>query len=70
MTQALQLLVCVAVAALIAIVSLFVDRWEKSNQGIQRDKRQDSFVFPEEHHSNREETRETVHKGAAMSRVR
>ncbi len=28
MIQTLQLLVCVAVAALIAIVSLFIDRWK------------------------------------------
>jgi len=66
MTQALQLLVCIAVAALIGFVALIVDRWEKSHEGLKKDKRQDSFIF----HGPPSHTEEPdIRKGAAMSRI-
>ena len=65
MTQALQLLTCIGVAALIGVVSLFVDRWEKSNE-TKSGKLQHSFDFPDVPAS---EGREEAHKGAAMSRI-
>jgi hypothetical protein len=58
MTQLFQLLFIAAVGVAIAVVALFVDKWEhtKSNQ-------QDSSDFPEQKPEDRGQ------RGAAMSRL-